>query len=102
MCTYHRKADIRNRYARVMERILRQASNARRQSETRRLLAWTACATRALKWQEIQGAVSIDFDLGEVDYDRRQLVSSAKHLCGALIEELSNGDIVFIHSTVES
>ncbi|KAK5712279.1 hypothetical protein LTR15_011857 [Elasticomyces elasticus] len=87
-------------YARILERLFKNAP-APRQKEARRLISWIACATRPLKWQEIQGAISIDFDLGKLDYDRRQLMEDAKQLCGALVDELSNGAVVFVHSTVK-
>jgi hypothetical protein len=84
----------------VLDRLLREAP-ATRQKETRRLFGWVTCATRALKWKEIQGAISIDFEYDKVDYERQQLMVDAKDLCGALIEELPNGDVTFVHSTVK-
>jgi hypothetical protein len=65
------------------------------------LLSWVACATRPLAWREIQAAVSIDWERRIVDYDRYQLAVGIKELCGALVEELPNGDISFVHSTVK-
>ncbi|KAK3619537.1 hypothetical protein LTR56_023972 [Elasticomyces elasticus] len=86
-------------YARILDRLFKDAA-APRQKEVRRLIAWITCATRSLRWQEIQAAISLDFDLGRLDYASRQLVEDAKQLCGALVDELSNGEVVFVHSTV--
>lgn len=66
----------------------------------RRLLAWTTCAARVLKWREIQAALSIDLNLQMIDFESHQLREDSKTLCGALIEELPNGDVTFVHSTV--
>lgn len=88
------------RYARIIERILVQAPPSYRR-HAKRLLAWTACATRVLKWREIQAAVSIDLDNQVVDFERNQFSVDSKALCGALVEELPNGDVTFVHSTVK-
>jgi hypothetical protein len=65
------------------------------------LLSWVSYATRPLKWREIQTAVSIDPEQQSVNFDSYQLAVSAKELCGALVEQLPNGDISFVHSTVK-
>ena len=54
-----------------------------------------------MKWQEIQCAVSIDLDRGEVDYESHKLRLDAKQLCGALVDELPNGDVCFVHATMK-
>lgn len=86
-------------YDRIMDRILNKAPDPLHK-HVKRLLAWTTCATRVLKWREIQAAASIDFTLQMVDFDSHQLRVDSKTLCGALIEELPNGDVTFVHSTV--
>jgi len=54
-----------------------------------------------MKWQEIQCAVSIDLDREKVDYESHKLRLDAKQLCGALVEELPNGDVCFVHATMK-
>jgi hypothetical protein len=65
------------------------------------LLSWVACAIRPLAWREIQAAVSIDLERRSVDFDRYQLAVDVNELCGALVEQLPNGDISFVHSSVK-
>jgi hypothetical protein len=89
------------RYDRIIERVIVKAP-APYATKASMLMAWLACASRSLKWREIQAAVSIDPERQKVDFDSCQLVVDAKELCGALVEQLPNGDINFVHSTVKS
>lgn len=89
-----------DRYDRIIEHVLVKAPAKYRQTAAM-LLSWIACAIRPLKWREIQAAVSIDWERQTVDFDRNQLAADAKELCGALVEQLPNGDISFVHSTVQ-
>jgi hypothetical protein len=104
-CMSTRKDSIDNdadsdRYRRIVENILVKAPTPFGQKAAM-LLSWVACATRPLAWREIQAAVSIDWERRTVNFDRYQLAVDAKELCGALVEQLPNGDIGFVHSTVK-
>jgi hypothetical protein len=88
------------RYNRIIERILITAPAPYR-TKASMLLSWVSCATRPLKWREIQTAVSVDHEQQRVDFDSYQLAVDVKELCGALVEQLPNGDISFVHSTVK-
>ncbi|GIZ46852.1 hypothetical protein CKM354_000996100 [Cercospora kikuchii] len=94
-------AELHQAYERLFNRILSETA-AQYHATARKLLAWVACATRPLKWREIQAVVAIDFDKQIVDLNHRRLVVGLKDLCGALLEELPNGDIVFVHSTART
>lgn len=45
--------------------------------------------------------MSIDVNSQTVDVDRRKLVEDAKSLCGSLIEEGTNGEVVLVHTTAK-
>jgi len=90
----------KDRYHRITENVVVNAPTPYGQKAAM-LLSWVACAIRPLKWREIQAAVSNDWERQIVDFDRYQLAVDAKELCGALVEELPNGDISFVHSTVK-
>jgi hypothetical protein len=56
------------------------------------------CCKRALRWREIQAAISIDLDDQEVDLSKRP----SKHIrevCGSLVEMLPGDRIEFVHIT---
>jgi hypothetical protein len=90
----------RLRYNRIIEHILFKAP-APYGTKASMLLSWVSYATRPLKWREIQTAVSIDPEQQSINFDSYQLAVSAKELCGALVEQLPNGDISLVHSTVK-
>jgi hypothetical protein len=56
---------------------------------------------RLLKWREIQAAISVDMAQGMFNFQDRHLKVGVKRLCGALVEQQSNGDVSFVHSTVK-
>ena len=62
----------------------------------RKILGWVACAKRALKWHEIQGALCLGTD-GQFDMERGRLMVSVKDVCGALVEVYSDGTVEFVH-----
>ncbi|KAK3623160.1 hypothetical protein LTR56_021742 [Elasticomyces elasticus] len=86
-------------YSRILNRVLHCAAVPSRRN-ARRLLAFVSCASRALKWREVQAAVSVDLNDGIVDIRGHRLVVSIMDLCGPLVEEMVNGDIVFVHSSI--
>ncbi len=74
-------------------------SSPRRDNHVFRLLGWLASARRPLKWHEIQGAVSIDLDKEDIDWNRRKLREDSKELCGALVEIKADGTVELVHHT---
>lgn len=67
----------------------------------RKLLGWMICATRPLKWHEIQGACSTDLDDQTVDFDERKLRTHIRDLCGSLIEILPGDRVELVHNTAK-
>ena len=66
-----------------------------------KLLDWMVCAKRALKWHEIQAAVSTDPFDQTVDFDELGLRIHIKDLCGSLIQVLPGDRIEMVHSTAK-
>lgn len=88
------------RYRRIVDRVLVRAKSHYRRNAIK-LLALVASAIRPLKWHEVQAAISFDSAHGSADFLKNRLAVGAKDLCGALLEELPNGDIDFVHSTAK-
>jgi hypothetical protein len=65
------------------------------------LLGLLACARRPLSWSEIQGAISIDLDKQDVDFEERQLRVDSKSLCGSFVEYDADGRVRIAHHTVK-
>jgi hypothetical protein len=86
------------RYQRILDRIL-DCNTTERQKNATRLLGWLACATRPLKWYEIQGAVSIDLENQSVNFEERKYRESSKDICASLVEIRSDDSIELVHST---
>lgn len=89
-----------SRYDRILHTIFNN-SNDRRNDQVLRLLGWLVCAKRSLRWNEIQGAVSIDIENSCVDWERRKLREDSKELCGSLVEIRSDGTIELVHRTAK-
>jgi len=86
------------RYARIVDRVLRDPSV---KEDATRLLGWLVCAKRPLKWHEIQGAISIDLEAQDVDFEERRLRVDSKDLCGSLVEKRTDGSIELVHLTAK-
>lgn len=71
-----------------------------RSDSAKKLLGWLTCAKRTLKWCEIQGAVSIDFDDGTMSSDLR-FQEGCKDLCASLVERRSDDSVALVHSTAK-
>lgn len=65
-----------------------------------RLLGWMTCASRSLKWHEMQGAMSIFPYRGMVDFDSGQARQHVHDLCGALVT-VSHGRVMLVHATAK-
>ena len=64
-----------------------------------KVLGLLICAKRPLKWREVQGAIAVNTESGEVDFKGNQIRATPKELCGSLIEERPNGNIELVHAT---
>lgn len=52
-----------------------------------------------MKWLEIQGAMAIDLDGEEVQWDHRTFREDGKELCGSLIEVHGDEVVDVVHRT---
>ena len=92
------------RYERILERLKRETNFDRSEplrQHCSELFTWLVFAKRPLKWREIQAAKSIDVDRQTVDFSERQLMDTAKEICGAFVEEHPDGTVDFIHLTAK-
>lgn len=86
------------RYARIVDRIFKDPSV---KEDAARLLGWLVCAQRPLKWHEIQGAISIDLEAQDVDFEERGLRVDSKDLCSSLVEKGIDGSVELVHLTAK-
>lgn len=84
-----------------MNRILGDRPPAEKQG-AHQLFAWIVCATRPLKWHEIQGVAAIDLEKGDVDMPAKSWQVDHTALCGSLVERHLNGELMLVHSTAKS
>ncbi|KAL3475095.1 hypothetical protein BJX99DRAFT_259710 [Aspergillus californicus] len=87
-------------YDRIISRTV--SGNDPKARYAKKLLAWIVCAKRSLKWHEIQGAISIDLDTRQIDFENRKLLVNSKELCGSLVEIRPSGAIELVHTTAKS
>ncbi len=81
-----------------MDRLKDPNIAAERRKQTFRLLGWLACAKRPLRWYEIQGAMSLDFD-DQTVREIKRLVKDPKELCSSLVEHHADDTVELVHST---
>lgn len=88
------------RYDAIIERL--RTENESAWDEARKIFSWIVCATRSLKWYELQAVLSMQVDeQGFVQYSHTdRLCSDVREICGSLIRIVGN-TIEFIHQTVE-
>ncbi|KAK4166950.1 hypothetical protein QBC43DRAFT_312675 [Cladorrhinum sp. PSN259] len=94
--------DLNEVYRRILNRVLGSGPKTKSNKITERLLGWITCATRPLRWYEIQGAISLDLDEETINSRDLRLVENAKDLCASLVEVHSDQTVQFIHPTVKS
>jgi hypothetical protein len=85
-------------YERITDRVLKNGPRTH-SKQASQLLSWLICAKRPLRWYEIQGAISIDFESGDVCWERRRLLVDAKELCGSLVEIGPSQTVELVHQT---
>ena len=59
------------------------------------------CAKRPLKWQEIQGALSIDTAELIVDFHGRKAPVHIRDICGSLVNYVSDDRLELVHPTAK-
>ena len=64
----------------------------------RQVLGWIVCAKRPLRWREIQGAICVDLEQQNVNFERK-LLDSPRGLFAALVEIQTDGSVELVHST---
>ncbi|QBZ61198.1 hypothetical protein PoMZ_08146 [Pyricularia oryzae] len=84
-------------YDRTMDRIADPKSEKRKTAL--KILRMLLCSRRALKWHEIQAAVSMDIDTHTLDHDRR-LSLHVQEICGSLVVVLP-GDRIEFHDEID-
>lgn len=90
------------RYDRLVDRVLKGNDVLMRET-AERLLGWIVHAKRPLKWHEIQGAISINLDIQDIQFESRKLRVDAKGLCGSLVEYRHSDDTVqLVHLTART
>lgn len=82
-----------------MNRIKQQPPAA--QKDTLMLFGLLVCAKRPLKWREIQGLKSINFDEQVVEFERRSFLVAPKDLCHSLVEVRSDDTLELVHLTAK-
>jgi hypothetical protein len=87
-------------YDRILNTIFDNPSG-KRNDNVLRLFGWLVCAKRPLRWNEIQGAVSIDIENSCVAWERRKLREDSKELCGSLVEIRADGTVELVHQTAK-
>ncbi|RQM06601.1 hypothetical protein DH86_00001229, partial [Scytalidium sp. 3C] len=68
----------------------------------KKLLGWMVCAKRPLRWNEIQGAVSMNAAEQTIDFDQRKLRVHIKDICGSLIQVMPGDRLQLVHSTARA
>jgi hypothetical protein len=96
--SYWKLADPFCSYTRILNRIL-DNSDPIYQDTARKLLGWIVCVKRPLKWQEMQGALSIDVIAGQVSFENRRLAGDAGDICGSLVELSLDNRVQLVHSS---
>ncbi|OJI88606.1 hypothetical protein ASPTUDRAFT_134937 [Aspergillus tubingensis CBS 134.48] len=85
-------------YDRILSNLLEDQSS---RPHSLQLLGWLVCVKRRLKWREIQGAVSIDLDGEDVDFESRQWILDSRDLCDSLVEVKTDGTLELVHATAK-
>jgi hypothetical protein len=67
----------------------------------KKLLGWLLCARRPLKWHEIQGGMSFDYNTNTFNYAGRHLLRDIKHFCGSIVDIHKGGAIELVHMTAK-
>ncbi|GLA90300.1 hypothetical protein AtubIFM56815_005863 [Aspergillus tubingensis] len=85
-------------YERILNNILEEQAS---RIHAVQLLSWLVCAKRRLQWREIQGAVSIDLEAEDVDFEGRQWILDSRDLCDSLVEVKTDGSLELVHATAK-
>jgi len=85
-------------YQRILDRI-KHTSSIPEWRIAQKLLGWMVCATRPLKWYEIQAAVSTDVEAQVIDFDDKMLRIHIRDLCGSLVQVAAGDRVALVHHT---
>jgi hypothetical protein len=85
-------------YQRILNRI-KENSSEEEWKIAHKILGWMVCATRPLKWYEVQAAVSTDVEEQTVDFDERMLRVHIRDLCGSLVQIAAGDRVGLVHHT---
>ncbi|KAJ5563904.1 hypothetical protein N7513_000146 [Penicillium frequentans] len=87
--------DINDAYRRILD-------NMNSSTGYMKVLQWLVLARRPLKWREIQVLKSINLHARRVDFERQMFrVTSAKDICGSLVDVREDGTVELIHLTAK-
>ena len=90
-----------SRYARILDRLQKKNSSAKRWRRAKFGLDILATATRPLKIHEIQGAFLIHLEDESIDFKNRRLLTPIDELLGPIVEVHLDSSINFIHPTAK-
>jgi hypothetical protein len=97
--------DIQSRYKRVVSTVLNKAPPRQRRAALQ-ILGWVTCATRPLKWREIQATFFIDPETSTSQYEGRRLRGTCKKFCSSLVDlhvgakgDVTEATLGLVHST---
>ncbi|RKL03912.1 hypothetical protein BFJ71_g3882 [Fusarium oxysporum] len=76
--------DLYQAYDRIAQRILKN-NRPSRYTSVRRILGWIVCATRPLRWREIQSRFCIDAEKQICDIENARL-DSCKRICSSFVD----------------
>ncbi|OCL10848.1 hypothetical protein AOQ84DRAFT_425849, partial [Glonium stellatum] len=94
--------DLEQLYDRLADRILKSGDVLMREA-AERILGWIVYAKRPLRWHEIQGAISVNLDNQDMEFESRKLRVDAKRLCGSLVDYHHSDDTVqLVHLTART
>ncbi|ETS83638.1 hypothetical protein PFICI_05514 [Pestalotiopsis fici W106-1] len=87
----------------LYDRILYRITDSRPEplsAMIRKVLGWIVAAQRPLRWRELQGAISVDLETQDVNFEKR-LLDSPDILFASLVQQESDDSITLIHSTAK-
>ncbi|KAJ0425196.1 hypothetical protein BJY00DRAFT_308523 [Aspergillus carlsbadensis] len=92
-------------YQRVVSTVINKAPPKQRRAALQ-ILGWVTCATRPLKWREIQATFFIDPETSTSQYEGRRLRATCKKFCSSLVDlhvgttgESTEATLGLVHST---
>ncbi|KAL3456285.1 hypothetical protein BJX64DRAFT_281462 [Aspergillus heterothallicus] len=94
-------------YQRVVSTVVEKAHPKQRRTALH-ILGWVTCATRPLKWREIQATFFIDPETNPSKYEERRLRATCRKFCSSLVDvhlgttrEPAEATLALVHTTAQ-